>query len=45
MKQKVSIWKIAKWGRRQEAFLRKNEEQNGDEQKISDWLGNIVNLV
>ena len=30
MKQIVSIWKTAKWGRRQEAFLRKNEEQDRD---------------
>ena len=45
MKQTVSIWKTAKWGRRQEAFLRKNEEQDRDKQKSSDWLGNIVDLV
>ena len=45
MKQTVSTRKTAKWGRKQENFLRNNEEQDGDKYEISDLLGNIVNLV
>ena len=40
MKQTVSIWRTAKWGRRQESFYsEKNKEQQREKWKISDWLG------
>lgn len=35
----VFFCRIARWGRRQEAFITKNQEQGREKQKIFNWLG------